>query len=61
METKIKIQKLGNDLGINIPAIMARDLALREGHYVNVQEIGNKIVIDLSKGHTAFTLRVKQP
>ena len=46
MEARIKIQKWGNNLGVNIPAVIANGLSLREGLYVNVKESGNRIVIE---------------
>ena len=46
METKIKIQKWGDDLGISIPMVIARELSLREGLYINMHGNGNKIIIE---------------
>jgi len=54
--TKIKIQKWGNDLGINIPSIIARELSLREGLYVNVHENRNRIIIESPKQNISYSL-----
>ena len=52
MEARMKIQKWSNDLGINIPAIVANGLALREGLYVN----GNRIIIEPTKTNVSYSL-----
>jgi antitoxin MazE len=46
MEARIKIKKWGNDLGINIPPVIATGLSLKEGLYVSIHENGSKIIID---------------
>jgi antitoxin component of MazEF toxin-antitoxin module len=46
MEARIKIQKWGNDLGINIPMVIANALSLREGLYVSVKDNGDRIIIE---------------
>jgi antitoxin component of MazEF toxin-antitoxin module len=56
METKVRIQRWGNDLGINIPAIIAREWALREGHYVNVQETGHRMIIEPTMPSISYDL-----
>jgi antitoxin MazE len=56
MEAKIKIQKWGNDLGINIPPFIANGLSLREGLYVSVYEQENKIIIEPSKPNISYNL-----
>ena len=56
MEASVKIQKWGNDLGINIPSIIANELSLREGLYVNIHEIGNRIIIEPSKPNISYNL-----
>jgi antitoxin component of MazEF toxin-antitoxin module len=56
MEAILKIQKLGNGLGINIPPVIVNRLALREGLYVNVQGSGNKIIIEPSKPNATYSL-----
>ena len=56
METMVRIQKWGNGLGINIPAIIANGLSLREGLYVNVQENGKRIIIEPSKANVSYNL-----
>ena len=55
-ETMIKIRKSGNDLGINFPTRIANGLSLREGLYVRVQEIGNRIIIEPSKTNVSYSL-----
>ena len=56
MVTSIRIQKWGNDLGINIPSAIANELSLREGLYVSIHEIGNRIVIEPYKPNNAYSL-----
>ena len=56
MEASVKIQKWGNDLGINIPSIIANELSLREGLYVSIHEIGNRIIIEPSKPNISYNL-----
>ena len=56
MEAKIRIQKWGNGLGINIPTVIANGFSLREGLYVNVQESGNRIIIEPSKTDISYSL-----
>ena len=56
MATSIKIQKWGNDLGVNIPSVIANDLSLREGLYVSIYEIGDRIIIEPSKPNISYSL-----
>ena len=39
------IKKWGNSLGIRIPSIIARELSLQEGSFVNINEKGKHIII----------------
>jgi antitoxin MazE len=52
----VKVQKWGDDLGINIPQVIANGLSLREGIYVSVQEIGNRIIIEPSIPNISYSL-----
>ena len=56
MEARIKIQKWGNDLGINIPTVIANGLSLKEGIYVNLHESGNRIIIEPAKANVSYCL-----
>jgi antitoxin MazE len=56
MEARIQIKKWGNDLGINIPRTIANGLSLSEGHYVRVQENGNRIIIETSRLDVSYNL-----
>ena len=56
MEARVKTQKWGNDLGINIPSVIAHELSLREGLFVSVQEIGNRIIIEPSQPDVSYNL-----
>jgi len=56
MEAKIRIQKWGNGLRINIPTVIANGLSLREGIYVNVQKIRNRIILEPSKTDISYSL-----
>ena len=56
METKVKIQKWGRNLGVNIPPIIANGLSLREGHYVSIKERENSVIIEPSKPHVSYNL-----
>jgi len=56
MEARIKIQKWGNDLGINIPTVIAKGLSLKEGIYVNVHENGSRIIIEPTKANVSYCL-----
>ena len=57
MEAVVKIQKWGNDLGINIPPVIANELSLKEGLYVSVYENGNRIIIEPSKMNVSYNLK----
>ncbi|MCL2267374.1 MAG: AbrB/MazE/SpoVT family DNA-binding domain-containing protein [Treponema sp.] len=39
------IKKWGNSLGIRIPNIIARELSLKEGSCVDINDSGNEIII----------------
>ena len=56
MEAKIKVQRWGGGLGINIPPMIANGLSLREGLYVSVHEVGNRIIIEPPKQDVSFCL-----
>ncbi|MDR3244215.1 MAG: AbrB/MazE/SpoVT family DNA-binding domain-containing protein [Elusimicrobiota bacterium] len=43
METVIK--KWGNSLGIRIPNLIVKELSLKDGSSVNIEDINNEIVI----------------
>ena len=56
MEATVKIQKRGNDLGINIPPVIASELSLKEGIYVKVHDSDNKIIIEPFKSNKSYML-----
>jgi len=56
MEARIKVQKWGNTLGINIPQVIATELSLREGLYMNIHDKGNKIIIEPVKPNNSYNL-----
>jgi len=39
------VKKWGNSLGIRIPNLIARELSLKDGSYVDINEKGKKIII----------------
>ena len=39
------VKKWGNSLGIRIPNLIVRELSLKEGTYVDINDRGKKIVI----------------
>ena len=39
------VKKWGNSLGIRIPSLIARQLALKEGSYIDIDDNGGKILI----------------
>jgi len=39
------VNKWGNSLGIRIPNLIARQLSLKDGSYIDIEENGNKILI----------------
>jgi antitoxin MazE len=43
------IQKWGNSLGVRIPSLMAKDLALKNGSSVEILEEDNRIIIQASR------------
>ena len=56
MEAKVKVQKWGDNLGISIPQVIATGLSLREGLYINMHDIGNKIIIEPVKQNNSYNL-----
>jgi antitoxin MazE len=43
------IKKWGNSLGIRIPNLFVRELALKDGSFVEIKETGSEIVITPQK------------
>jgi antitoxin MazE len=39
------VKKWGNSLGIRIPNLIVRELSLKDGSYVDINETGNEIII----------------
>jgi len=39
------VKKWGNSLGIRIPNLIARELSLKDGSFVDINEKGKKIII----------------
>ena len=39
------VKKWGNSLGIRIPNLIARELSLKDGSYVNIKDRGHEIII----------------
>jgi antitoxin MazE len=39
------VKKWGNSLGIRIPGLIARELSLQDGSFVEINDRGNEIVI----------------
>ena len=39
------VKKWGNSLGIRIPNLIVRELSLKDGSFVDINDKGNKIVI----------------
>ena len=39
------VKKWGNSLGIRIPHLIVRELALKDGSFVDIKETGNEIII----------------
>ena len=56
MEVKTKIQRWGNDLGINIPAVIANGFSLKEGLYVSIRGNGSRIIIEPPKANVSYSL-----
>jgi len=56
MVAKVRIQKWGNDLGINIPSVIANGLSLRENIYVSVHEDGSRMIIEPYKSNALYNL-----
>ena len=43
------VKKWGNSLGIRIPNLIVRELALKDGSFVDINDNGNEIVIKTLK------------
>jgi len=56
MEAKMMIQKMGNEIGINIPQVIAKGFSLREGIYVSVYDSCNRIIIEPDKSVISYNL-----
>ena len=56
MEARVKIQKWGNNLSISIPQVIASELSLREGLYMNIHDKGNKIIIEPDEPTGSYNL-----
>jgi len=56
MEAKIKIQKWNNNLGISIPHLIAAELSLREGLYVNIHDKNDRIIIEPIRSNKPYNL-----
>jgi len=54
--TRIKIQKWGNRLGIGIPYGIANGMSLIEGLDMNIQNNGNKIIIEPIETENPYVL-----
>ena len=39
------VKKWGNSLGIRIPNLIVRELSLKDGSFVNINDKGNEIII----------------
>ena len=56
MEARVKIQKWGSNLGISFPQILATELSLREGLYMNIHDKDSKIIIEPVKPNSTYNL-----
>jgi len=56
MEARVKIQKWGSNLGISFPQILATELSLREGLYINIYDKDSKIIIEPVKPDSSYNL-----
>ena len=45
------VRKWGNSLGLRIPNIIAREYSLKDGSFVNINNIGREIIIKPAKKH----------
>jgi antitoxin MazE len=54
METVVK--KWGNSLGIRIPNVMVRELSLKDGSLVDIEDKGNEIIIKPKEKASLFEL-----
>ena len=43
---KAVIKKWGNSLGIRIPNVIARELSLKDGSYVDINDNGKAIIVE---------------
>ena len=50
------VQKWGNSLGVRIPNLVARELSLKNGSVVNINENGKEIIIKPIKEKTLSEL-----
>ena len=41
------VKKWGNSLGIRIPHLIVRELSLKDGSFVDINDNGNEILINL--------------
>ena len=39
------VKKWGNSLGIRIPSLIVRELSLKDGSYINIDDKGKQIII----------------
>ena len=51
-----RIQKWGNSLGIRIPMTIIKDLSLKNGSTVEIEELEDKIIINPIKKNDAMDL-----
>jgi antitoxin MazE len=56
MVATVRIQKWGNNLGINIPSVIANGLSLKEDLYVSVQEDGYRMIVEPFKPNVSYNL-----
>ena len=50
------VKKWGNSLGIRIPNLIARELALKDGSFVDISDKGNEIIIKPLKKNNLFEM-----
>jgi antitoxin component of MazEF toxin-antitoxin module len=51
----VKMQKWGNSLALRIPSSMAKQLGIQLNSLVNIEENGEKIIVEPIKTKTIFT------
>jgi antitoxin MazE len=39
------VEKWGNSLGVKIPALIVRDLSLKDGSFVDINDMGNGMIM----------------